>query len=76
MLIKDASVKMVIYRQETHNPLLHAILPTKATFAFIRAFMLGTGCSGKFFFFTIHCNSSLAYIAVRDLQKAFNAMLV
>ena len=30
----------------------------------------GTGCSGKIvFLFTIHCNPSLAYIAVRDLQR-------
>ena len=31
-------------------------------------FMLCTGCSEKMcFFFTIHCNPSLAYIAVKDL---------
>ena len=28
-----------------------------------------TGRSGKIVFFTIHCNPSLAYIAVRDLQS-------
>ena len=28
-----------------------------------------TGCSGKIVFFTIPCNPSLAYIAVRDLQS-------
>ena len=30
-----------------------------------------TGCAGKIvFFFSIHCNHSLAYIAVRDLQSS------
>ena len=29
-----------------------------------------TGCSGKNVFFTIHCNPSLAYVAVRDLQSS------
>ena len=30
-----------------------------------------TGCSGKnVFFLTIHCNPSIAYIAVRDLQSS------
>ena len=29
-----------------------------------------TGCSGKNVFFTIHCNPSLAYIDVRDLQSS------
>ena len=34
-----------------------------------------TGCSGKLCFFTILCNPSLAYIAVRDFQSS-NAMRV
>ena len=29
-----------------------------------------TGCSGKIVFFTVYCNPSLAYIAVRDLQSS------
>ena len=33
-----------------------------------KRFVSITGCSGKIVFFTIHCNPSLAYIAVRDLQ--------
>ena len=31
---------------------------------------MNTGCSGKNVFFTIHCNPSLAYIAVEDLQSS------
>ena len=35
---------------------------------------LHTECSGKImFFFTIHCNPSLAYIAVRDFSSQRNA---
>ena len=33
-------------------------------------FYYTTRCSGKIVFFTIHCNPSLAYIAVRDLQSS------
>ena len=31
---------------------------------------LCTGCLGKIVFFTIHCNPSLAYIAVREPQSS------
>ena len=34
------------------------------------------GVQKKLCFFTIHCNPSLAYIAVRDLLQALNAMRV
>ena len=34
------------------------------------------GVQEKLCFFTIHCNPSLAYIAIRDLQSSLNAMRV
>ena len=33
-------------------------------------YMSTTGCSWKIVFFSIHCNPSLAFIAVRDLQSS------
>ena len=33
-----------------------------------------TGCSGNIVFFKVHCNPSLAYISLKEIFKALNAM--
>ena len=72
-----------LYKNCGHLRLQHCPhLPPPVPFDLVRAMLRlliedmvtkdisATGCSGKIVFFPIHCNPSLASIAVRDLQSS------